>query len=97
MHSASYHLEHATIRDTQRSPIHAVRIIDALLTPLELDELAEQLRRKLSARGEPLANIVIIQGYNKETLQLHGDSYSVSRVRTAMFNAQMSWAALNLG
>ena len=97
MQPAKYQLEHATVRDTQRSPIHAVRIVDALLNPHELDELSEQLRHKLSARGEPLANIVIVQGYSKETLRLHGDSYSVSRVRTAMFNAEISWGSFSLG
>ncbi len=93
----SYRLAYGTVRDTPRRVIHVVRVHDAILTRLEIDAIAEAMRERLVARGEAMPDIVVVQGQGKETLRLFGLPYAVSRVRTAMFNAQMSWSPLDLG
>jgi len=86
----SYTLTFGTVRESQRRAIYVLRIHDALLEPPEVDELKERMRESLESRGELSAAVVVVQGDTKETLRLFGDSFSVSRVRTAMFNAQIS-------
>jgi len=54
------------------------------------------MREHLSARGEVIADVVLVQGERKETLRLYGNSYAVSRVRTAMFNASLNWSPIRL-
>jgi hypothetical protein len=51
----------------------------------------------LAHRGEPFAEVVVVQGDSKETLRLFGMPYSVNRVRAAMFNAAIRWITLDLG
>ena len=59
-------------------------------------DIAARMREKLARRGEPAAEVVVVQGDTKETFRLFGDSYSVSSVRVAMFNAAVSWSPLDL-
>ena len=54
------------------------------------------MRDKLAARGELMAEVVTMQGTSRETLRLSGSPYSVSLVRTALFNAAVSWSPINL-
>ena len=51
------------------------------------------MRDKLAARGELMAEVVTMQGTSRETLRLSGSPYSVSLVRTALFNAAVSWSS----
>lgn len=53
-------------------------------------------QRALSRHGEQSADVVVIQGGSKETLRLFGDPHPVNRVRTAMFNAALSFAPIDL-
>ncbi len=85
------------MRESQRRAIYALRIYDALLEPLEVEDLKERMRERLESRGELSAEVVVVQGDTKETLRLSGDSSAVSRVRAAMFHAQISWAPIDLG
>ena len=59
-------------------------------------ELAERMPERLASRGETMADVVVIQGDRKGTLRLFGESYSVGRVRAALFNAALSWSPLEL-
>jgi hypothetical protein len=43
-----------------------------------------------------MAEVVTMQGTSRETLRLSGSPYSMSLVRTALFNAAVSWTAINL-
>jgi len=88
----SYVLQQGTVRDTPRRAIHVLRVRDALLEALEAEELMSRLRRRLKNRGEITAEVVLVQGQGKETLKLFGQPYSISRVRAAMFNAEISWS-----
>jgi hypothetical protein len=93
----TYRLVHGTVVDGSRKVIHAVRILDGLLDYREIDDIAEKMRaRVLSRYGEQAATIVVIQGDTKETLRLFGEPYAVERVRTAMFNAALSFAPIEL-
>ncbi|MGH6738158.1 MAG: hypothetical protein ACREDY_03835 [Bradyrhizobium sp.] len=88
----TYRLAYATVRDHPRKVIRVVRVLDALLEADEVDALCAHVREQALARhGEPDAAVVVVQGDSKETLRLTGDSYSVSRVRAAMFNAAITW------
>ena len=90
-------LTYGTVRDSPRTVIYAVRIHDALLQPDETNEVASRMRERLAHRGETVAEVVVVQGGDQETLRLFGEAYSVSRVRAAMFNAAIHWAPLDLG
>ena len=90
------HLSYATVRETPRQVIHVVRVHDEMLEAAEIDELAERTREHLSSRGEVIADVVLVQGSRKETLRLYGNSYAVSRVRAAMFNASLNWSPISL-
>lgn len=96
MMQASPRLTYGTVRETPRRVIHVVRVHDTILTRLEIDQLAGQMRERLLARGEAAADVVVVQGDSKETLRLFGLPYSVGRVRAAMFNAQISWSPIDL-
>ena len=61
-----------------------------------LKQLAARMRERLAHRGEPAAEVVIVQGSGKDTLRLFGAPYSVNRVRTAMFNAAVRWAPFEI-
>ena len=92
----SHRLSYGTVRDAPRRLIHVVRVQDEILEAHEIADIAERMRERLAARGETLADIVVIQGDAKETLRLFGAGYSVGRVRAAMFNAALSWAPIEL-
>ncbi len=90
-------LVHAAVQDRPRNVIHVVRALDELLAPEEVHDLAERMRlRALSRHGDQAADVVVVQGNTKETLQLFGDPHCVRRVRTAMFNAEMRWSPIEL-
>ena len=89
-------LSYCAVRDSSRTVIYAVRINDALLKPHEIDEVANRMRERLAGRGEIGADIVVLQGGGK-TLRLFGNPYSENRVRTAIFNATISWVPIDLG
>jgi 2-methylcitrate dehydratase PrpD len=90
-------LTYGTVSDRPRKVIHVLRVIDEILGTAELDALAAAMQeRLLSKHGEQTADVVIVQGASKETLRLFGDSYPVSRVRAAMFNAAISWRPIEL-
>jgi hypothetical protein len=84
------------VRESRRRAIHVVRVNGEILDWPEIDELAERMRERLANRGEPTAEVVVVQGYSKETLRLFGDPYSVNCVRAAMFNAAVRWSPLQL-
>ena len=89
-------LTYGTVRDAPRRVIHVVRVQDELLEAPEIADIAERMRERLAGRGETLADIVVVQGDTKATLRLFGETYSVGRVRTAMFNAAVSWTPIEL-
>jgi hypothetical protein len=90
-------LVYAAVQDRPRKVIHVVRVTDQLLGPEEINELAERMRqRALSRHGDQAADVVVVQGNTKETLRLSGDALCVRRVRTAMFNAELRWAPIEL-
>jgi hypothetical protein len=62
----------------------------------EIDQIAARMREKVEARGESAADVVVLQGDRKETLRLFGTPYAVGRVRTAMFNAAITWIPIDL-
>jgi hypothetical protein len=92
----SLRLSYATVRESQRRAIHVVRVEDDILEAPEIAELAERMRERLQSRGELTAEVVVVQGYSKETSRLFGDSYLVARVRAALFNAAVSWSPIVL-
>ena len=92
----TYRLSYGTVRESQRRAIHVLRIEDDALTFLEIEDLAERMRERLQSRGELTAEVVIVQGRAKETLRLFGAPHAVTRVRSAMFNAAVSWTPFSL-
>lgn len=84
------------VRESARNAIYVVRLQKGSLDPIEADAIAERMREKLQSRGEIAADVVVVQGQSKETLQLYGTPYSVNRVRAAMFNAALSWQPIEL-
>jgi translation initiation factor 1 (eIF-1/SUI1) len=92
----SYRLTVATVRESRRAAIYVVRIDGTDVDEHDVGEVAERMREKLESRGEIAADVVVVQGGGKETLWLHGSSYSVSKVRAAMFNAAISWQPIDL-
>jgi hypothetical protein len=88
---------YGTVRDRPRgSAIFAIRIQGDLAGLSEIDQIAARMREKVEARGESAADIVVLQGDRKETLRLFGTPYAVGRVRTAMFNAAITWMPIDL-
>jgi hypothetical protein len=92
----AYRLSYGTVRDSPRQAIYVVRVQDEILELGEIDDLAARSREWLQSRGASAADVVIVQGHGKETLSLFGNPYSVSRVRSAMFNAALSWTPIAL-
>jgi hypothetical protein len=90
------HLSYGTVRESQRKVIHAVRVHDQILELYEADGLAARIRERLAHRGEPAAEVMVVQGSSKDTLRLFGTPYSVNRVRTAMVNAAFRWTPLEI-
>jgi uncharacterized protein YigA (DUF484 family) len=92
----TYKLVYGAVREHPRKVIHVLRLVDDLLETEELDELAERMREgALTKNGEPDA-VVVVQGDSKDTLRLYGEASAVARVRTAMFNAAISWREFEL-
>ena len=89
-------LRYGIVRESSRKVIHAIRVHDVLLEIDEIDGLAHHMRECLARRGEPLAEVVVVQGYTQGTLRLFGAPYAVNRVRAAMFNAAIRWASIDL-
>jgi hypothetical protein len=92
----AHRLEWGAIRDSKRTAIYVVRVHGELLEPPEIDEIANRMRDRLQSRGELAADVVVVQGASRETFRLFGTPYSVARVRTALFNAAVSWSELGL-
>jgi len=93
----TYKLAHGTVAERSRKVIHVVRVLDEILVALEIEEIADKMRDLMLSRyGEQFAEVVIVQGSTKENLQLFGASDAVSRVRTALFNAAVSWSPITL-
>jgi hypothetical protein len=92
----SHRLSFGTVRESRRQVIYAVRVHDAILELHEIDDVAARMRERLAHRGEPSAEVVVVQGDGKETLRLFGSPYSTNRVRNAMFSAAIRWTPLEL-
>jgi hypothetical protein len=90
------HYSYGMVRETPRTAIYVVRVNDAVIEPDEAEDIADQMREKLMARGEIATDVVVVQGHDKDTLRLYGLPYSVNRVRTAMFNAAIKWKPIDL-
>jgi len=84
------------VRESARQVIYAIRVHDVILELCEIDDIASRMRERLAHRGEPSADVVMVQGGDKETLRLFGTPYSVNRVRAAMFNAAIRWSPFEL-
>ena len=94
----AYKLAYGAVMDGPRKVIHAVRVLDAPPSIDEIDDLLAQMRDRMLARhGEQSANVVLIVGDSKETLRLFGEAHAMTRVRTAMFNAAISWSDFDVG
>ncbi len=92
----SQRLTYGTVRETPRTAIYVVRVNEAFIEFEEADTIAARMRDRLALRGEVAADVVVVQGYDKNTLRLYGLPYSVNRVRAAMFNAAIKWMPLAL-
>jgi hypothetical protein len=92
----SHRLTFGAVRDTKRQAIYVLRVHDDILDFAEVDQLSAKMNDWLSHRGEPSADVVVVQGDRKETLRLAGTPYSVGRVRAAMFNAELKWQPISL-
>jgi hypothetical protein len=94
----TYNLTYGIVRYHPRKVIHVVRNIGSDIPSSEIDTIVETVReRMLSRHGEQTATVVFVQGTTRETLRLSGDPYAVSLVRTAMFNAAVSWSPMAIG
>ena len=91
-------LSYGTVLHRPRKVIHVIRVAEGVpLSTEEIEELALKMRDRLLAKqGEQSADVVVVQGGKKETLRLSGDSYAVSRVRAAMFNAEIRWKSIEI-
>ena len=88
---------YGVVSDRSRHVIHAVRVLDIIPDFPQIDEIAERMRSRMLARhGEQMPNIVVIVGNSRETLRLFGETHAVGLVRTALFNAAVSWSPLQL-
>jgi hypothetical protein len=97
MRQAAGELLYGTVVDLPRRVIHVVRVTRGQLETWQIDELADRMReRMLSRHGTQMPDVVVVQGNTKGSLRLFGEPASVARVRTALFNAAVSWAPLTL-
>jgi len=92
----AHKLNYGVVRYQPRKVIHVIRNVGEDLSPLEIDELIEAVRHRMLSRfGEQAATVVIVQGQTRETFRLFGEPYAVALVRTALFNAAVSWSPFN--
>lgn len=92
----AHKLNYGIVKYQPRKVIHVIRNVGEDLSPLEIDELIEAVQgRMLSRFGEQTATVVIVQGQTRETFRLFGDPHAVALVRTALFNAAVSWSPFN--
>src|SRR5262249_5022631 len=85
------------VSDRSRHIIHVVRVLDDILDLPEIDEIAGKMGARVLARhGDQTPNIVVVQGDTKETLRLFGETHAIGIVRTALFNAAVTWSPLEL-
>ena len=84
------------VRESPRQVIYAIRVHDVFLDLSEIEDVTARMRERLARRGEPSADVVMVQGIAKETLRLFGTPYSVNRVRAAMFSAAIRWTPIEL-
>jgi hypothetical protein len=90
-------LLHGKVRDGPRQAIHVVLVVDKILEFPEVDDIMEKMRGHiLSKSGEQDPNIVIVHGDRRETLRLVGEAHAVTCVRTALFNAAVTFSPLRL-
>ena len=93
----AYSLKYGAVLEHPRKVIHVVRVVDDILEMWEIDDVADKMRdHRLSKHGEHFADVVVVQGTTRENFRLFGDTNSVSRVRTALFNAAVNWAPITL-
>jgi hypothetical protein len=92
----TYKLTYGVVADSSRKVIYALRIHSDSVGYREVCDIAEQMReRMLSKFGTQAADVVVITGTTRETLRLFGEPYPVSRVRTAMFHASLSFSSID--
>lgn len=60
------HLSYGTVRESPRQVIYSVRVYDAILELHEVDDVVARMRERLAHRGEPSAEIVVVQGDAKD-------------------------------
>jgi hypothetical protein len=89
-------LTHGIVRESPRQVIYALRVHDTILELHEVDDLAARMRERLAHRGDGSADVVVVQGGDKNSLRLFGTPYSVNKVRAAMFSAAISWTPIEL-
>jgi hypothetical protein len=93
----TYKLAYGVVVDTPRKVIYAVRVSHDAIGYEEIHDIAERMRKRmLSKFGDQATDVVVVVGHTKETLHLFGEPYAVSRVRTAMFHASLSFCPIDL-
>jgi hypothetical protein len=93
----AYKMMQGTVIVHPRKVIRVVRVMDEIPEVDEIDGIAEKMRElMLSKHGEQFADVVVVQGSAKENFRLFDDAHAVSRVRTALFDAAISWSPIAL-
>jgi len=92
----TYRISYGSLPDKGWRSIYVVKIEGELLDDGQVAYLSEDMRGYLLSRGEPTAEIVVLQGLSRETLKLSGENYAVRQVREALFHAQISWTPISL-
>ena len=92
----TYKLTYGVFADSPRKVIYALRVHRDLMEYWEIHDIAELMRERMLSRfGDQAADVVVIVGTTRETLRFFGEPYSVSRVRTAMFHASLSFSPID--
>ena len=92
----AYKLEYGVVSDSPRKVIYALRVHRHIMEYREIHDIAEQMRERMLSRfGDQAADVVVVVGTTRETLRLFGEPYSISRVRTAMFHASLSFSPID--
>ena len=85
------------VSDRSRHVIHVVRVLDDIVDLAEIHEITDRMCARVLARhGDQTPNVVVVQGYTKETLRLFGESHATGVVRAALFNSAIAWSPLEL-